>query len=129
MVDGCLWNFPCLAGKKAVVIYPDGMLSACEMRPKKINLANFDYNLAAALASKSMNEEIKQIAIDQCFCTHGCWLLVSMFGHLARKYGIRNLGPILRSRGMLNLVEALRSRNFFGIAMASFLKRRSRLFR
>lgn len=87
LVEGRPWKFPCLAGKKSVVICSNGMLAACEMRPRKIDLANFDYNLSTALNSKSMRQEIEQITKDKCFCTHGCWLLISMNNYLARKYG------------------------------------------
>jgi glycosyltransferase involved in cell wall biosynthesis/MoaA/NifB/PqqE/SkfB family radical SAM enzyme len=73
------WKFPCLAGKKIIVVYPSGELAACEMRSAVTNLSNFDYNLNLAMKSQLMEKEISQIKTDKCFCTHGCWLLVSMF--------------------------------------------------
>ena len=39
------WKFPCLAGKRCVVVYPDGDLSVCEARDAKINMSAFNYDL------------------------------------------------------------------------------------
>ncbi len=63
------------------MVYPNGDLSACEMRKSKINMAAFDYDLKKALASETIKKERGQIQEGKCHCVHGCWLLVSMFDH------------------------------------------------
>lgn len=97
------WPFPCLAGKKVTVIYPDGMLSACEMRAKKINLADFNYNLSAALRSEDMHKEIDRIQTEKCTCTHGCWLGISMHHHDIKKHRFDNYPLFLMKEGISNV--------------------------
>lgn len=101
------WPFPCLAGKKAAVIYPDGMLSACEMRAKKINLADFNYDLSVALKSEGMLKEIDGIHAYRCFCTHGCWLGISMYNHYIKKYRFKNYPLILMKEGLNNMLNEM----------------------
>jgi len=92
------WPFTCLAGKKAMVVYPNGDLAACEMRDRIVNLNDFDWDLTKAMDDVEMRREVSEIAkitgIDSplsvkekgCFCTHGCWLTVSMLERYKR-YG------------------------------------------
>lgn len=122
ITEGQKWKFPCLAGVKSVVVYPNGMLSACELRPKRINLSDFGYNIDAALASKAMSQEVGQIDTDQCFCTHGCWLLVSMRDYLGKKYKTDNYKLIL-----LNLFKEATIKEQFDLATSFFRERMRKL--
>ncbi|MBL7068845.1 MAG: radical SAM protein [Candidatus Omnitrophica bacterium] len=124
ITDGKHWGFPCLAGIKSVVVYPNGILSACEMRPKRIKLSDFGYDLSAALASKPMSQEISQIETDQCFCTHGCWLLISMRDWLAKGYKTDDYKRIL-----LNLFKEATIKEQFDLATAFFRERMRRVCR
>ncbi|MBW8001722.1 MAG: glycosyltransferase [Planctomycetes bacterium] len=78
------WDFPCLAGKKAFTIYPDGKLVACEMRDTVTDLAYYNYDVTKALNGSSMKQELKYIKRDKCYCAHGCWVVTSMCDHFSK---------------------------------------------
>jgi MoaA/NifB/PqqE/SkfB family radical SAM enzyme len=68
------WPMSCSAGQSTIVIDHDGHFRACELRPKLGRLQDFDFNLAAALASSQMRDEVKAIPEAKCWCTHSCWI-------------------------------------------------------
>ncbi len=75
------WGMDCVAGKTTIVVDHDGSFRSCEMRPPIGHLADFDFDLAAALHSDEMVREIAQIgggAGACCWCTHSCWIISSM---------------------------------------------------
>ena len=68
------WPMPCTAGETALVLDHNGKFRACEMRGIVGDIANFDYDTRAALASPAMQAEVKAIATANCWCTHSCFI-------------------------------------------------------
>lgn len=73
------WGYSCVAGRGIAVVDANGDLRACELREHILNLREFDFDLLAALASQRMEQERRQIIVDQCDreCPHGCFITVS----------------------------------------------------
>lgn len=71
------WEYNCLAGRAIAVIDANGDFRACELRPPLFNLERYAYNLSAALKAPEARREVEQILLDQCFCTHGCFINTS----------------------------------------------------
>jgi Fe-coproporphyrin III synthase len=71
---GKAWPFPCLAGKIIGVIDWNGDVRACELRKPVANLRAYDFDFTRLWHSPEMQQEVKQIEADRCFCTHGCFL-------------------------------------------------------
>jgi MoaA/NifB/PqqE/SkfB family radical SAM enzyme len=72
------WPVACSAGKSICVVEPNGDIKACELRNCITNISSFDYNLNKLMNSSEMIAERHQIKKDKCFCTHGCFLSVSL---------------------------------------------------
>jgi MoaA/NifB/PqqE/SkfB family radical SAM enzyme len=72
------WPVACSAGKSICVVEPNGDMRACELRSCIANISSFDYSLKALMNSSEMQIERNQIKKDECFCTHGCFLSVSL---------------------------------------------------
>ena len=72
--SGQLWTAPCLAGKTIGVIEPDGALRACELRDKVSNLEDSGWDFNAQWYSTKLNDEVHQIRVDRCDCTHVCFV-------------------------------------------------------
>lgn len=68
------WPMPCTAGETAMVVDHNGKFRACEMRGIVGDLASFDYDTRAALASQVMQDEVKAISTANCWCTHSCFI-------------------------------------------------------
>ena len=68
------WAMPCTAGETSAVIDFDGRIRACELRPPIGNLRDFDMNLKVFWESPARQNEPHQIACDQCWCTHVCFI-------------------------------------------------------
>jgi MoaA/NifB/PqqE/SkfB family radical SAM enzyme len=68
------WPMSCTAGQTTIVVDHDGSFRACELRPKLGQLADYGFNLAAALSSQAMRQEVAAIPAAQCWCTHSCWI-------------------------------------------------------
>ncbi|MDX2154637.1 MAG: radical SAM protein [Bryobacteraceae bacterium] len=68
------WPMPCTAGETSIVIDHNGAFRACEMRSIAGTLAEFDYDVTAALASPAMQAEIADIPKANCWCTHSCFI-------------------------------------------------------
>ncbi|MGH9509445.1 MAG: radical SAM protein [Terriglobales bacterium] len=77
------WPMACTAGETTIVIDHDGTFRSCELRAKLGRLAEFDFNLGAALESEAMKKDVGAIPGDQCWCTHSCWI------HSSRKFSPR----------------------------------------
>jgi len=72
--SGQIWTVPCLAGKTIGVIEPDGALRACELRDKIANLGDSDWDFSAQWYGAEIDDEVRQIRIDRCDCTHVCFV-------------------------------------------------------
>ena len=68
------WPMPCTAGATSIVIDHNGRFRACEMRGIVGDLAEFDYDIRAALGSAVMKEETEAIPRANCWCTHSCFI-------------------------------------------------------
>jgi len=73
-MDGKKWPVRCVAGKRIAVLYPDGSISACELRKGMVNVRDFDYKLTEALGCPAFKNEIRDIAKGACSCFHGCFI-------------------------------------------------------
>ncbi|MGE0405237.1 MAG: hypothetical protein AB7O65_02980 [Candidatus Korobacteraceae bacterium] len=68
------WPMRCTAGQTTIVIDHDGHFRSCELRPKIGRLADYCYDVSAALASPQMQQEVAEIPGAKCWCTHSCWI-------------------------------------------------------
>lgn len=68
------WAMPCTAGETSAVIDFDGRIRACEMRPPLANLRDYDMNLKVFWETPARQAEPGQIACDQCWCSHVCFI-------------------------------------------------------
>lgn len=68
---------PCLAGKAHAVIQADGSVSSCEMLGPVGNIDNDSWGNIAR--GTKLQEQVKSIENMECFCTHNCALLSSIF--------------------------------------------------
>ncbi|MBI4909938.1 MAG: radical SAM protein [Acidobacteria bacterium] len=68
------WPMRCTAGETTIVIDHNGKFRSCEMRDIVGDLAAFDYDIRAALASTAMRGEIAAIERANCWCTHSCFI-------------------------------------------------------
>jgi Fe-coproporphyrin III synthase len=68
------WPMPCTAGETSAVIDFDGRVRACELRNPIGNLRDVDMNFKVFWESAVRKDEPRQIACDQCWCTHVCFI-------------------------------------------------------
>jgi hypothetical protein len=68
------WPMPCTAGDTTIVIDHNGKFRACEMRGTIGDLKDHGYNIAAALGSTEMRNEVDAIRTANCWCTHSCFI-------------------------------------------------------
>ncbi len=68
------WPMPCTAGETALVVDHNGKFRACELRGIVGDLASFNYDTSAALASSVMHAEVDAISTANCWCTHSCFI-------------------------------------------------------
>lgn len=68
------WAMPCTAGETAAVIDFDGRIRSCELRRPLGNLRDFDMDLKVFWETPARQNEPHQIACDQCWCTHVCFI-------------------------------------------------------
>lgn len=68
------WPMACTAGQTSIVIDHNGAFRACEMREAVGNLRDFEYDIAAALSSRAMQDEVEEIPRANCWCTHSCFI-------------------------------------------------------
>jgi len=73
-MDNKKWPVRCVAGKRIAVLYPDGSVSACELRKGAVNVRDFDYKLTEVLEYPAFKNEIRDIAKGACSCFHGCFI-------------------------------------------------------
>lgn len=63
---------PCLAGRAHAVIYANGDLSLCELRPPIGNLRKVNFDFWKLWSSPGAEKQRQEISQNRCFCTHGC---------------------------------------------------------
>jgi MoaA/NifB/PqqE/SkfB family radical SAM enzyme len=68
------WPMPCTAGETSTVIDFDGRVRACELREPVGDLRKVDMNFKVFWESPERKAETRQIACDQCWCTHVCFI-------------------------------------------------------
>jgi len=71
---GKSWPVKCAAGKRIAVLYPNGAVSACELRLPAANVQDFNYDMKKLLKSPGFRKEIKDISRKDCSCSHGCFI-------------------------------------------------------
>ncbi|MBL8211632.1 MAG: radical SAM protein [Bryobacterales bacterium] len=68
------WPMPCSAGETTLVVDHNGRFRSCEMRETIGTLADFNYDVQAALQSEAMRREVAAIQTANCWCTHSCFI-------------------------------------------------------
>jgi MoaA/NifB/PqqE/SkfB family radical SAM enzyme len=91
------WAMPCTAGETSAVIDFDGRVRACELRKPIGNVRDVGMNFKVFWESAARKNEPGQIACDQCWCTHVCFIHDSlrysykaMVGEITKNYLWRN---------------------------------------
>lgn len=72
------WKMACTAGQTSVVIDYDGDVRVCELRRPIGNLRKYGMDFQRFWNSIERKLEVRQVALDQCFCTHICFMYDSM---------------------------------------------------
>lgn len=77
---GKKWLYPCLAGKKILVLEPDARLRLCELKPPVADLKkqNWCEIVSSGVFKKAIDDNYK------CSCSHGC------FAGYSQKYYLKN---------------------------------------
>lgn len=73
-LSGKQWPFRCLAGITSLVIYPQGNISVCELKPPVANLKNYGYDIKKLLESPEYRGVLSSIRKNKCSCTHDCFI-------------------------------------------------------
>lgn len=69
---------PCLASRQSVVLYPNGDLVLCELRPEKYgNLRDVGYTFSKLWQSQKAREFKEKV--KNCYCTQECVYTVNVF--------------------------------------------------
>ena len=68
------WPMPCTAGETSAVIDFDGRVRACELREPIGNLRDVKMDFKVFWESSARQKEPHQIACDQCWCSHVCFI-------------------------------------------------------
>ncbi len=77
-VNRTKWKMPCTAGQTSIVIDYNGDVRVCELRKPIGNLRKYGMDFSQFWHSIERKTEIRQIEMDQCFCTHICFMYDSM---------------------------------------------------
>lgn len=72
------WKMPCTAGQTSLVIDYNGDIRVCELRKPIGNLRKYGMDFRRFWESQERKTEVRQVALDQCFCTHICFIYDSM---------------------------------------------------
>lgn len=70
------FQIPCYAGTTNAVIYSNGDVYACELRPDLFlgNLKKYDFDLKKLLSTKRNRKTLRELRASKCFCTFECQL-------------------------------------------------------
>jgi len=77
-VERAKWKMPCTAGQTSIVIDYNGDVRVCELRKPIGNLRRYGMDFRKFWGSVERKLEIRQVELDQCFCTHICFMYDSM---------------------------------------------------
>ena len=72
------WKMPCTAGQTSIVIDYNADVRVCELRKPIGNLRKFGMDFSEFWDSIERKREVQQVELDQCFCTHICFMYDSM---------------------------------------------------
>jgi MoaA/NifB/PqqE/SkfB family radical SAM enzyme len=72
------WKMPCTAGQTSIVIDYNGDVRVCELRKPIGNLRKHGMDFQRFWNSFERKQEVRQVELDQCFCTHVCFMYDSM---------------------------------------------------
>ncbi len=72
------WKMPCTAGQTSIVIDYNGDVRVCELRKPIGNLRKCGMDFQRFWNSIDRKMEVRQVELDQCFCTHICFIYDSM---------------------------------------------------
>jgi MoaA/NifB/PqqE/SkfB family radical SAM enzyme len=72
------WKMPCTAGQTSIVIDYNGDVRVCELRKPIGNLRKYSMDFGRFWDSIDREREVRQVALDKCFCTHICFMYDSM---------------------------------------------------
>jgi len=72
------WKMPCTAGQTSIVIDYNADVRVCELRKPIGNLRKFGMDFSKFWNSIERKNEVQQVEMDQCFCTHVCFMYDSM---------------------------------------------------
>jgi Iron-sulfur cluster-binding domain len=72
------WKMPCTAGQTSIVIDHNGDVRVCELRKPIGNLRKNGMDFQKFWKSAEREMEVRQVKLDQCFCTHICFMYESM---------------------------------------------------
>jgi len=75
---GAKWKMSCTAGQTSIVIDYNGDVRVCELRKPIGNLRKYGMNFQEFWRSMERKREVEQVEVDQCFCTHICFMYDSM---------------------------------------------------
>lgn len=75
---GAKWKMPCSAGQTSIVIDYNGDVRVCELRKPIGNLRKYGMNFKDFWNSVERRLEVRKVKLDQCFCTHICFMYDSM---------------------------------------------------
>lgn len=83
----------CYAGKLNVVLTETGDVYPCELQPSRLgNIRQYNCDLTKLLASNSVQQAIKAVHKNRCYCTHECNFITNilfnprMYPALAKEY-------------------------------------------
>jgi MoaA/NifB/PqqE/SkfB family radical SAM enzyme len=77
-VNKTKWKMPCTAGQTSIVIDYNGDVRVCELRKPIGNLRKYGMDFQQFWISIERKREVHQVKLDQCFCTHICFMYDSM---------------------------------------------------
>lgn len=89
------WPFACRAGSNILVLNSDGRVRPCELRDKIFSLEK-NFKNRKLIVGSELEQEIKLIKEQKCFCTHVCFIDASINSSWLAKYflipflGLRN---------------------------------------
>ncbi len=76
--NGSKWKMPCTAGQTSIVVDYNGDIRVCELRKPIANLRKYGMDFNRFWDSIDRKREVRQVELDQCFCTHICFMYDSM---------------------------------------------------
>jgi MoaA/NifB/PqqE/SkfB family radical SAM enzyme len=77
-VSRAKWKMPCTAGQTSIVVDYNGDVRVCELRKPIGNLRKYGMDFQRFWNSIERKLEVRQVELDQCFCTHICFMYDSM---------------------------------------------------